>query len=216
MTELKMKTRTGGFVIGFRVGTGGWQENLNTAIDWALKQGFGALDLVGRPPEDTKRVRETGLQVGSVDLVGWKALLSPDPGKRRQAFAAAESHIRSCATFGARNFFTIMLPEDPSLERAENFKYMVESYGAMAPVLEKTESRIVIEGWPGQGALCCTPESCRAFFTECPFACMGINYDPLHLIRMGIEPLRFLREFAPRVFHLYQIAKGLIKIKKQL
>jgi sugar phosphate isomerase/epimerase len=32
---------------------------------------------------------------------------------------------------------------------------------------------------------------------------MGINYDPSHLLRMSIDPLRFLEEFADRVFHVH-------------
>jgi sugar phosphate isomerase/epimerase len=30
-----------------------------------------------------------------------------------------------------------------------------------------------------------------------------VNYDPSHLLRMGIDPLRFLREFASRVYHVH-------------
>ena len=30
-----------------------------------------------------------------------------------------------------------------------------------------------------------------------------MNYDPSHLVRMGIDPLRFLNEFKSRVFHVH-------------
>jgi sugar phosphate isomerase/epimerase len=40
-------------------------------------------------------------------------------------------------------------------------------------------------------------------FNECGSPSIGINYDPSHLIRMGIDPLRFLKEFAPRVGHVH-------------
>ena len=71
------------------------------------------------------------------------------------------------------------------------------------PVLEANDARLVIEGWPGPGALCCTPEGYRAAFTELPSQAMGINYDPSHLIRQGIDPMRFLREFVDRVYHVH-------------
>jgi sugar phosphate isomerase/epimerase len=32
---------------------------------------------------------------------------------------------------------------------------------------------------------------------------MGINYDSSHLLRMGIDPMRFLREFVGRVYHVH-------------
>ncbi len=59
------------------------------------------------------------------------------------------------------------------------------------------------EGWPGPGALCCTPEGYRALFREIPSPAMGINYDPSHLIRMDIDYLRFLEEFVDRVYHVH-------------
>ncbi len=71
------------------------------------------------------------------------------------------------------------------------------------PVLEEASARIVIEGWPGPGALCCTPESCRELFKEIPSEVMGLNYDPSHLIRMDIDHMRFLREFVDRVYHVH-------------
>jgi sugar phosphate isomerase/epimerase len=96
-----------------------------------------------------------------------------------------------------------MLPEKPDLPRAENFGYMVESFRQLAPVLEENNARLVIEGWPGPGALCCTPEAYRAFFEQIPSPAMGVNYDPSHLVRMGIDYLRFLNEFGGRVYHVH-------------
>jgi sugar phosphate isomerase/epimerase len=96
-----------------------------------------------------------------------------------------------------------MLPEKQELPRAKNFDFLVAGFSELAPVLEKADARIVIEGWPGPGALCCTPETLRALFERIPSPSMGINYDPSHLVRMGIDPLRFLREFASRVHHMH-------------
>jgi len=96
-----------------------------------------------------------------------------------------------------------MLPEKPELPRKENFGYMVDAYGQLTGELESCGARVVIEGWPGPGALCCTPETVRALFVEIPSESIGLNYDPSHLIRMGIDPLRFLREFADRVGHVH-------------
>jgi sugar phosphate isomerase/epimerase len=80
---------------------------------------------------------------------------------------------------------------------------MVESYRQIASVLETHQAKIVIEGWPGPGALCCTPEGYEAFFKQCPSPAFGVNYDPSHLLRMGINPVRFLREFVSRVYHVH-------------
>ena len=67
---------------------------------------------------------------------------------------------------------------------------MVDSLNALSLALEAAGGRLVIEGWPGPGALCCTPETYRATFRECPSPAIGVNYDPSHLLRMGIDPIR--------------------------
>jgi len=97
----------------------------------------------------------------------------------------------------------VMLPEDPNKSRSENFGLLLEGLWLLTPHLEKHGARLVIEGWPGPGALCCTPEGYRAVIKEVPSTSVGINYDPSHLIRMGIDHLRFLDEFADRVYHVH-------------
>lgn len=197
MTELK--TRTGGFGIGFRRG-GGWQREIAPVIDWAKANGFGAMDLGRGNTPDAAAVKDAGLRLGSVDLAGGRGFISPDAGKRAEAVAACCAYIQEC---GAQNYFGVMLPEDPGVGRKANFGFMVESLQGISGALEAAGGRLVIEGWPGAGAQCCTPESYRATFRECPSQAIGINYDPSHLLRMGIDPLRFLKEFVGRVGHVH-------------
>ena len=130
-------------------------------------------------------------------------MISPDAATRSKAIDTNTDYIRACAAYGPVNYFLVMLPQKPELPRHENFGYMVESFGQLAPVLEEHDARIVIEGWPGPGALCCTPEGYRALFQAVPSKAMGVNYDASHLLRMGIDPLRFLREFGDRVYHAH-------------
>ncbi len=198
MTELK--TRTGGFTIGFRRGGGDWQRDIGALTAWATSHGFGALDIGGGDGPDAAAVKEAGLRLGSVDLPGWSGLLSADASKRADTVAECSRYVTEC---GPQNYFAVMLPEDPGLGRRTNFGFMVESLNALSGPLEAAGGTLVIEGWPGPGVLCCTPESCRATLRECPSAAIGLNYDPSHLLRMGIDPLRFLKEFVPRVGHVH-------------
>lgn len=197
-------TRTGGFTIGFRRGWSDWQKDLGKVTAWAKANGFGALD-VGRDGDTAgKTVKAAGLTVGSVDLKEWNALLSPDKAKRSAAVKTVAAYVKAVgAAVGPANHFIVMLPEDPGKPRSENFTLMVESFKALAAAFEGAKARLVIEGWPGPGALVCTPEGYRTFFKACPSKAYGINFDPSHLIRMGIDPMRFLREFASRVYHVH-------------
>lgn len=197
------RTRTGNFPIGFRRFWGEWQKDLPALLPWARDHHFGVIDLGNDAEQTAPIVLKSALRIGSVDLAEWKGMISPDPAVRQKAVARNIAYIEACAVFGSVNHFTVMLPEKPELPRAENFRYMIESYRQLAPALEAHQAKIVIEGWPGPGVLCCTPESYGAFFRECASPVFGVNYDPSHLLRMGIDPLRFLREFSARVYHVH-------------
>lgn len=197
-------TRTGKLTIGFRRMGWKWHKDLEGMLRWARENGFGAVDL-GRDGNTTGgAVIKAGLRVGSVDLPEWQGMITPDKARRVRAIAKNSEYIRACsAAIGPANYFLVMFPEKPDLPPIENFRAMVAGFSDLAPVLEKAAGRLVIEGCPGLGALCCTPEGYRAFFKECPSKCMGVNYDPSHLIRMEIDPLRFLDEFVGRVYHIH-------------
>jgi sugar phosphate isomerase/epimerase len=198
-----MRTRTGDFPIGFRRGNSSWQRDLPSLLEWAARNDLEVIDLTNSPADAVKVTASAGLRIGSIDLPDAKGMITADAGRRAEALAQNSDYIRACTADGPQNFFAVMLPADPDLPRAQNYRYMVESFGALAAVLEESGSHYVIEGWPGPGALCCTPETYRAFLRDVPSPSMSLNYDPSHLIRMGIDPLRFLQEFIDRVHHVH-------------
>ena len=198
-----MKTATGNFPLGWRRRNFAWEQDLDGMIAWALENDLEVIDLGRDADTCTKAVVDAGLRVGSADLTVWTEMMSPDAGARRDAVARNAEYIRDCAAAGAKTFFICMVPEDPSRSRAENFGYMVESYSALRSAFEDNDAYLVIEGWPGPGSLVCTPETYRAFIEQVGSANMGVNYDPSHLVRMGIDPIRFLKEFVGHVFHVH-------------
>lgn len=202
-----MRTRTGNFPIGFRRGWGDWQRpDLAALCRWARETGFEVLDLGWATPRDVRTVRESGLRLGSVDLLDFGSILSPDPGKRREQIERNVAYVKDVAAAGARLFFTAVVPGDPSARRSDNYALAVETYAPIVRAVRDAGAVLVIEGWPGKGphypSLCCTPETCRAFLRDTGEG-VGLNYDPSHLIRLGVDPLRFLREFLPHVHHVH-------------
>ena len=141
--------------------------------------------------------------VGAADLIGREQLTSADPANRRDGVRRAGQYIRAAAAGGARIFNICGVPEDPSLPRSENLERFVASLRELVPVFEETGSCLAIEGWPGPGAVASTPESYRAVIEGCESATIGINYDPSHLIATGIDPIRFVQEFAAHVRHAH-------------
>jgi sugar phosphate isomerase/epimerase len=172
------KTRTGNFPIGVRRGWGGWQRELPVFIEWIQEHGFSVVDLGRDARSDIPAVVEAGLKIGSVDLLEWEPMISPDVAKRADSVAKNAQYITDCTALGAKNFFCVMLPEDPSKSRVENFGYVVEALNGLAPALEKSGGRLVIEGYPGAGAQLCTPETYRAAFKEAPSMSLASTTTP--------------------------------------
>jgi sugar phosphate isomerase/epimerase len=198
-----LHTRTGAFPIGFRRGWSAWQKDLAGLVAWAKENGLGVVDLGGDGDTAGATVTEAGLKIGSVDLRAWSGLITADDAKREAAIAENNAYIAAAAAVGGKNFFTVLLPDDVVRSRRENLALAIEGLSAIVPALEAVDGHVVIEGWPGPGALACTPEGYRAVLDAIPSRAIGINYDPSHLIRMGIDPIRFLEEFKDRVFHVH-------------
>jgi sugar phosphate isomerase/epimerase len=199
------KTRTGGFSIGIRL-TGEFTKAPTAEIAaWTKASGFGCVDVYANMLATVPAWQKAGLAIGTMDLFGpeWSGMLSADAAKRKATVALAQKFIRESAKAGVKLFFIVMLAEDEKLARKETFGYMVETYGQLRDVLQETKTKLSVEGWPGCNAQCCTPESYRAFLKEMNSPQYGINYDPSHLLRMGIDPLRFVAEFAPQVVHVH-------------
>jgi sugar phosphate isomerase/epimerase len=132
-------------------------------------------------------------------------LLDSDPGKRREAVEKGIAYVREAAAADTKAFFLCIIPE-VGLKRAESYARAVESYTPIAAAAAEAGASLAIEGYPGGSphmpALCCTPETCRRFLKDVGPG-VGLNYDPSHLIRLGVDHIRFLKEFLPYVRHVH-------------
>lgn len=205
-------TRTGGFPVGFRRGWSDWQKDLDAVIRWAKDNAFACLDVGPLPAADLQKITAAGLKLGTVDLPKASELVSPDAGKRKDAAARIAAYVKDVVALpgGPRNFFTVMAPEDDARKRSENLEFATDGYNQLCAAIESLPgdgAHIVLEGYPGgpprYAILACTPADYRLVFERIPSRVMGVNFDPSHLIRMGIDPVRFLHEFAPRVHHVH-------------
>jgi sugar phosphate isomerase/epimerase len=200
-----MNTRTGNFPIGFRLGWTEWYKDFPAVVKWAKENGFAAIDISKYTPETSNQLQAAGLRIGSVDLLDFGKLSSPDEGFRRELVARNIEYIKTTAAAGCKLFFTIV-PGEPGKKRSENYGIAVETFAPLAEAAEKAGATIIIEGYPGgaphYAVLCCTPESVRAILRDCGPG-LGLNFDPSHLIRLGVDPMRFLNEFLPHIHHVH-------------
>ncbi|HEV2293533.1 MAG TPA: sugar phosphate isomerase/epimerase family protein [Tepidisphaeraceae bacterium] len=201
-----MATRSG-FGIGFRRGWSDWQKHdLASLVAWAKQAGFDAIDLTRATAADISTLTSAGLRLGSVDLLDFGNLMHVDAEKRKELIAQNVAYVNEMSAAGARSFFTVVIPGDPTKKRSENYALMLETYGPIAEACATSGASLAVEGWPGgpphYASLVCTPETVRSFLKDIgPGA--GLNYDPSHLIRLRVDHLRFLKEFAPYVKHVH-------------
>ena len=173
---------------------------------WAKSAGLGALDLPGINAESKGVLDKHGLRLGTVDAAGTGDLLSKDPARQEKGKNALLARIDEVAAQGGKVIFICLVPGEP-MNRREGFQIWSELFPPIVAHAEAKGVSFAIEGWPGGAPVYptvgYTPEIFRAMFKACPSPALGLCYDPSHLVRLGIDHIRFLDEFGSRVRHCH-------------
>ncbi|MBV9851994.1 MAG: sugar phosphate isomerase/epimerase [Armatimonadetes bacterium] len=196
--------------IGFRIPGAAGKKPLAELAQWAADNGFGAID-IGRPDEQAvEAVGKAGLEVGTFDLGGTGQLLSPDAEARQAAAQRIGEQAKRAQDQGLTRAFGVLLPPNGGQSRGQSFLNWREGWPAASEALAGAGVAFCLEGWPGGGpnypALGVTPETVRAMLAvdaEKGAGALKLNYDPSHLARIGVDPLRFLSEFGAHVRHAH-------------
>jgi sugar phosphate isomerase/epimerase len=174
---------------------------------WAATMGLELLDVPHLDAEVKAACDGAGLKVGTVDSVEMGRLLSKDDATREQAAEAVMRQLEQIALLEGRLLFLVLVPEDANQPRRESFAIWKDSFPVIVRKAEAVGVSIAIEGWPGPApqypTIGCTPEMLRAMFEAEPSRHFGLNYDPSHFVRLGIDHLRALAEFGDRVLHVH-------------
>jgi sugar phosphate isomerase/epimerase len=200
----------------------GW--SLEEIATWAAGNGFEALEVAAWPDlgdrpftathlnvesfgdRDAQRVRELfdrlGLTLSSIAF--YDNNLHPHPQER----AAVNAHVAACidaaALLGVPTVGTFV-GRDPGRTVAENLR---AAEGVFAPLVERAGEKgvklvienCVMEGWHPDGYpgnLAYSPELWEWMFS----LGLYLNYDPSHLVWMGIDPVAALRPYVRHVAH---------------
>jgi sugar phosphate isomerase/epimerase len=110
-------------------------------------------------------------------------------------------HLEAVSIFAGRD------PEKSIEDNLEEFKIV------FIPIVEKAEKlgvKLAIEGWPGfcefpfRGVnIGFRPAAWDMIFATIPSRNLGLNFDPSHLVWMGIDYLDALRRFKDRIFFVH-------------
>ena len=199
-------------------------DKLADIVPWAASNGFEALEIAAWPAQGDRPFTATHLDVQGFDARGAEATMSllgrhriipsslsyydnnlhPDAAER----AAIHAHLRSCidaaALLGCPTVGTFV-GRDPSRTVAENLRLAEEVF---PPLVERASEKgvklvienCVMEGWHPDGYpgnLAYSPELWEWMFS----LGLYLNFDPSHLLWMGIDPLTALRPYVDRIAH---------------
>ncbi|MFC9325733.1 sugar phosphate isomerase/epimerase family protein [Kitasatospora sp. NPDC057015] len=193
-------------------------------VAWAADHGFQALEVAAWPAGGDRPFTASHLAAESLDRAGADRLaelfaghgitlsslayydnpLHPDPDER----ARVHRHLRRCidaaALIGAPTVGTFV-GRHPGRTVAENLADAERIFPELTSYAGERGVRIVIEncvmegwhpdGYPGN--LAYSPELWEWMFS----LGLYLNYDPSHLVWMGIDPVEALRPYVDRVAH---------------
>jgi sugar phosphate isomerase/epimerase len=199
-------------------------RSLEEIAAWAAAEGFAALEVAAWPALGDRPFTATHLDVDGFDAGGAERVgalfdehgltlsslayydnnLHPDADER----AAVNEHVARCidaaALLGVPTVGTFV-GRDPRLSVADNLR---EAEKLFPPLVDRAGEKgvklvienCVMEGWHPDGYpgnLAYSPELWEWMFD----LGLYLNYDPSHLVWMGIDPVEALRPYVDRVAH---------------
>jgi sugar phosphate isomerase/epimerase len=190
-------------------------------VRWAGETGFPAIEVAAWPIDDPRRLNPAHLDVRHLDaprlterlgeagvsissIAYYENHLHPDPRER----AARHDHLRACidaaAALGVPSVGTF-IGRDTTATVADSLRQAEEIFPAFVETARSAGVEIIIEnclmsGWHPDGYpanLAYSPELWDWMFE----LGVGLNYDPSHLVGIGIDPVAALRPYVGRTLH---------------
>ena len=199
-------------------------RSLDQLVPWAAEHGFEALEVAAWPDLGDRPFTATHLDAEKIDKAGAehvKALfethgltlsslafydnnLHPNPAERDAINTHVVKAIDAAALLGCPTVGTF-IGRDPTQTVAENLR---EAEKLFAPIVEHAGEKgvkvvienCVMEGWHPDGYpgnLAYSPELWEWMFS----LGLYLNYDPSHLVWMGIDPVAAVRPYVDKVAH---------------
>ena len=199
-------------------------RSLDQLVPWAAEHGFEALEVAAWPDLGDRPFTATHLDVEKIDkaraeqvqalfethgltlssLAFYDNNLHPNPVERDAINTHVVKAIDAAALLGCPTVGTF-IGRDPTQTVAENLR---EAEKLFAPIVEHAGEKgvkvvienCVMEGWHPDGYpgnLAYSPELWEWMFS----LGLYLNYDPSHLVWMGIDPVAAVRPYIDRVAH---------------
>lgn len=199
-------------------------RSLDQLVPWAAEHGFEALEVAAWPDLGDRPFTATHLDAEKIDKAGAEKVqalfethgltlsslafydnnLHPNPADRDAINAHVVKAIDAAALLGCPTVGTF-IGRDPTQTVAENLRQAEKLF---APIVDHAGEKgvkvvienCVMEGWHPDGYpgnLAYSPELWEWMFS----LGLYLNYDPSHLVWMGIDPVAAVRPYVDRVAH---------------
>jgi len=181
---------------------------LNSKIDfpelcrWAKANGYDAIDVPANREDGFEVARGAGLEVAASG--GLPPLIVADDAERERNLQAARQRLETVARAGGTLLQLGHARAADVADDAEQVRLAALGYGPLAARAEKLGVKVVVENYHGNGRnLMISPHNWRAVFEAVPSPAFGLCFDPSHLVVLGIDWPRALREFGPRIHYAH-------------
>ncbi len=183
---------------------------LEEVVEFAASAGFDAIEIdVGGHIKTPERVRaavtlarDHKLFVSSITYFGNQ--LDSDPAKRSELRARTEEFAEAIGEVGVP-IFVIFPGCDDNADDEANYDDFAEFANRL--ISKTTASGLVfaIENWPGpkDNFIGTTPKGWQELFKRIPDRRFGLEFDPSHLIRIGIDPYAAMDAVRDRIAILH-------------
>jgi sugar phosphate isomerase/epimerase len=169
---------------------------------WAKANRYDAIDVPASREDGFEIARRAGLEVAATG--GVPQLIVADDAERERNVEAALARLEVVARAGGKLVQLGHARAADVADDAEQVRFAQLGYGPVAAQAERLGIRLVIENWHGNGRnFMLSPRNWRAVLEAVPSTALGLCFDPSHLVVLGIDWLRALREFGSRVYYAH-------------
>ncbi|MDX2443756.1 MAG: sugar phosphate isomerase/epimerase [Bacteroidales bacterium] len=137
--------------------------------------------------------------------------LSPNEEERSTAISHLKKLIKAAELINVEVVNTF-IGRDWRKNLEENWILFKQIWPPIIKLAEDHGIKIAIENcpmlfsedeWPGGKNLAHSPSIWKRMFEEIPSDSFGLNFDPSHLVWLGIDYRKAIREFASKIFHVH-------------
>lgn len=199
-------------------------DTLPAVADWAADHGFTDLECGPMLPLD-RAAYEQVLAEGKISisaLIYCRNYLSTDEAEAAQHLSELKKRIEFAGSLGIEKVVTStginktieegIYDRDPNVKDRGNMirripvrslDRVVDLFGPLVDLAEKNQVKLCFENCPLMGNIAISPKMWKLIFERLDSKCLGLAYDPSHLVWEMIDPYAPITEFADRIFHVH-------------